>query len=178
MSKIWTVKKINSNYFLLAERRTFICQIGEGGLKEASHKREGDKVTPTGKWRFLSVYYRNDRVSKPRLKKNIKIKKITKNCCWCDDINSNFYNKYVKINSFSSNKICHENLWREDNAYDLIVIISHNFKPTLKNKGSAIFIHCSLPDKRQTFGCVALKMRDLCFLLNNVRKNQYIIIQK
>jgi len=67
-------------------------------------------------------------------------------------------------------------LWREDNAYDIIIIISHNIKPTIKNKGSAIFIHCSFSDNGNTAGCIALKKKDLVFLLKNYKNNIYIKI--
>ena len=69
------------------------------------------------------------------------------------------YNKHININNLQSLKIKHEKLWREDNAYDIIIVISHNDKPTIKNKGSAIFIHCSFSDNRKTAGCIALKRR-------------------
>ena len=70
--------------------------------------------------------------------------------------------------------INHEKLWREDEAYDIILVISHNTKPTIKNKGSAIFIHCSYSDNRNTAGCIALNKKDLFFLLKNLRHKTYI----
>ena len=55
-----------------------------------------------GKWYLKTIYYRSDKVLRPKLKKKniLKINKITKNCGWCDDITSNNYNKYIKINDF------------------------------------------------------------------------------
>ena len=55
-----------------------------------------------------------------------------------------------------------------DSAYDIIIVLSHNVRPTIKNKGSAIFIHCSFSDFKETAGCVALKKRDLTLLLKNL----------
>ena len=74
-------------------------------------------------------------------------------------------------------KINYERLWREDNAYDIIIEISHNNKPTIKNKGSAIFIHCSFENFKPTSGCVALKKRDLIFLTKNLKSDTYIQIK-
>ena len=51
------------------------------------------------------------------------------------------------------------------------------FKPTIKNKGSAIFIHCSFSNKINTAGCIALEKKDLVFLLKSLRRNTYIKIQ-
>ena len=108
---------------------------------------------------------------RPKFKKKnvLKVNKITKNCGWCDDITSNKYNKYIKISNFQSLNINYEKLWREDEAYDIIIVISHNVEPTIKNKGSAIFIHCSFSDNRKTSGCIALKKKDLVFLLENLK---------
>ena len=86
-----------------------------------------------------------------------------------DDVNSNHYNNYIKINKLLSKKLSYEKLWREDNAYDILLEICHNKTPTIKNKGSAIFIHCSFLDKRTTAGCIALKKRDLTFLVNHLK---------
>ena len=74
-------------------------------------------------------------------------------------------------------KINYERLWREDNAYDIIIVISHNTKPVIKNKGSAIFIHCNFEDIRPTAGCIALKKRDLINLIENLRDNVFIKIK-
>ena len=79
----------------------------------------------------------------PKKKNVLKVNKITKNCGWCDDITSDKYNKYIKISDFQSLNINYEKLWREDEAYDIIIVTSHNVEPTIRNKGSAIFIHCS-----------------------------------
>ena len=111
-------------------------------------------------------------------KKNIlKINRITQNCGWCDDIKSIYYNKHIKINNFPSPNIHYEKLWREDNAYDIFIVTSHNVKPIIKNKGSAIFLHCSFSDNRTTSGCVTLKKRDLCFLIKNLKENTCVKIK-
>ena len=178
MSKRWLVVNFNNKYFLKVGSKIYGCQIGEGGLIKAVKKTEGDKSTPTGKWYLKTVFYRSDKVLRPKLKrKNIlKIKKITKNCGWCDDIKSNYYNKHIKISNFKSPELKYEKLWRKDNAYDIFIEISHNLKPTIRNRGSAVFIHCSFSDKRKTAGCVALEKKDLFFLLKNVKNNSYIKI--
>ena len=71
MKKIWSVKKINKKYFLKVSNKFFVCQIGLGGLKNATKKVEGDKTTPIGKWHFESLYYRADRVLIPKSKKKM-----------------------------------------------------------------------------------------------------------
>ena len=178
MQKKWLITNLNKKYFLKVGNKVFRCQVGSLGLKNAAKKIEGDKTTPIGKWYLKTIYYRPDKIIRPKLKKKdiFTIKKITKNCGWCNDIRSNKYNKYVKINNFQSLNFNYEKLWREDEAYDIIIVTSYNLKPTIKNKGSAIFIHCSFSNNRNTAGCIALKKKDLVFLFKNLRRNTYIKI--
>ena len=181
MQKNWFVTHIGKEYFLKANNKVFRCQIGLGGFKKKIKKIDGDKTTPIGKWYLKSIYYRSDRVSRPKLKKKniLKINRITKHCGWCDDIRSHYYNKYIKINNVRSLNINYEKLWRQDNAYDIVIETSHNTKPIIRNKGSAIFIHCSFEDFRTTAGCIALKKRDLMFfLIKNLNSKVYIRIKK
>mgnify|MGYP001169600266 CR=1 FL=1 len=180
MQKNWLVIHLGKEHFLKVGNKAFKCQLGLGGLKNATQKIEGDKTTPIGKWHLKSIYYRSDRILRPKLKKKniLKINRITKYSGWCDDIRSKYYNKYIKINSSRSLNINYESLWRQDNAYDIIIETSHNSKPIIKNKGSAIFIHCSFEDLRTTVGCVALKKRDLMFLIKNIKNKPYIQIKK
>ena len=180
MQKNWLVISLNKKYFLKVGNKVFRCQIGTLGLKNAAKKVEGDKTTPTGKWYLETLYYRSDRVLRPKLKKKnvLQINQITKYCGWCNDIRSNHYNKYIKINKLRSLNTNYERLWREDNVYDIIIELCHNTKPIIKNKGSAIFIHCSFEDFRTTAGCVALKKRDLKFLIKNIKSETYIHIKK
>jgi len=179
MQKNWLVLNINKKYFLRVGNKTLQCQIGSKGLKNAVKKVEGDKTTPIGKWYFRSLYYRSDRVLRPKLnKKNFsKINLITENCGWCDDVNSLHYNKFINIKNILQKNVSFERLWREDNAYDIIIELSHNTNPIIKNKGSAIFIHCSFEDFKPTSGCVALKKRDLIFLIKNLKRDTYIQIK-
>ena len=88
---------------------------------------------------------------------------------WCDDPRSKFYNKEIKLPSLYS----HEKLYRKDNIYDLVVVLNYNFKPIIKNKGSAIFIHVTNKYK-STQGCIALKKEDLIKLLSVIKKNTKI----
>ncbi len=176
----WLVTNFRKNYFLKAGNNYFSCQIGKGGLNGAAKKMEGDKTTPIGKWYLRSLYYRSDKVLRPKIKKKnvLKIKRITKYCGWCDDIRSHYYNKYIIINNTRSLNINYERLWRQDNAYDIVIETSYNTKPIIKNRGSAIFIHCSFENFKTTAGCIALKKRDLMFLIKNLNSKSYIQIKK
>ena len=179
MSKTWIIKRIYKRNFLIVGKKFFNCQLGGKGVISSSKKVEGDKATPIGKFKLNSIYFRKDKVLRSYFKKNnfLKIYQITKNCGWCDDINSSKYNKYVNIKDYLFKNINHENLWREDNAYDIIIVISYNIKPTIKNKGSAIFIHCSFNDYRNTSGCIAVKKTDLIYIIKKLKDNTYLEIK-
>jgi L,D-peptidoglycan transpeptidase YkuD (ErfK/YbiS/YcfS/YnhG family) len=49
-----------------------------------------------------------------------------------------------------------EALWREDDIYDVVVVIGHNDDPVIPGKGSCIFWHLARPDFSPTQGCVAI----------------------
>lgn len=76
---------------------------------------------------------------------------------WCDDPASPCYNKLIILPDAAR----HEELWREDNIYDLIVVVGYNDAPAISGKGSAIFIHLLRPERTPTQGCVALTEEDL-----------------
>ena len=152
---------------LLYDEFKFKCSIGKNG--KTTKKIEGDNKTPRGLYALGPLYYRKDRLFKPSTKlKKIKIKK---NFGWCDDVNSKFYNKPIKINK----KVRHEKLYRDDKKYDLLIPIKYNYKKTKKNKGSAIFLHLTRNYKK-TQGCVAIKEKDMLILLKLISKKTKIRI--
>lgn len=154
---------------LLIDDFKFKCSIGKKGV--CNKKVEGDLTTPKGIFSLGSIYYRSDRVQKPYSK--LKSIRIRKNMGWCDDPNSKFYNKLIKIKK--NLKISHEKLYRKDHKYDFFILIEYNYKNPIKFKGSAIFLHLTknyLPTK----GCVALSKKDLLILLKLIDKKTKIKI--
>ena len=179
MQKNWLVINLNKKYFLKVGDKPFRCQIGAGGLKNAARKVEGDKSTPSGKWPLKSIYYRPDKINLPKLISNsfLTLNKITKNCGWCDDYKSSNYNRYIEINKNGKTfSYSYEKLWREDNAYDIFIEIGFNDNPVISKRGSAIFIHCSFEDLRDTSGCIAILKENLIFLINSTKKHTKINI--
>ncbi len=151
---------------LVIDEFKFKCCIGKKGLKKK--KIEGDRSTPKGTFSLGKIYYREDRVIKP--KKNFLIKKITKNIGWCDDPYSKYYNSEIKIKK----NIRHEKLFRKDYKYDYLLVINYNIKKK-KFKGSAIFIHLT-KNYKPTAGCIALKKKDFLILLKIINKKTKIKI--
>ena len=151
---------IVTNKVLKYKNFLFRCAIGKNGITNS--KIEGDKCTPSGIYSIEKIYYREDRLNIPKL--DFHTIPINKNFGWCDDIRSTYYNKFIKFPfSYSA-----ELLYREDDIYNIICIISYNTNPIIKNKGSAIFLHVANTDYSRTAGCIALKQYDLIELLQNI----------
>ena len=151
---------IVTNKVLKNKNFLYKCAIGKNGITNS--KIEGDKCTPSGIYSIEKIYYREDRLSMPKL--DFQTIPINKNSGWCDDIRSTYYNKFIKFPfSYSA-----EFLYREDDIYNIICIINYNTNPIIKNKGSAIFLHVANIDYSGTAGCLALKQDDLIELLQNI----------
>ena len=146
----------------------FRCALGKNGIRQK--EREGDFVTPKGKYKLIKIYYRADRIKK--IRSPLKKIKIKKNMGWCDDVNSKYYNKQIKINK----KISHEKLYRKDKVYDIVVVLNYNINPIIKGKGSAIFLHVAKKNYKKTQGCIALKKSELLNLVSKIKKNTQIKI--
>jgi L,D-peptidoglycan transpeptidase YkuD (ErfK/YbiS/YcfS/YnhG family) len=93
---------------------------------------------------------------------------------WCDDPHSKCYNKLILL----PHKDHHEKLYRNDNIYDALIVLNYNMKPIIQGKGSAIFIHIAKNKFKPTEGCIALKKKDLLFLLKIIKKKTKIKIKK
>jgi L,D-peptidoglycan transpeptidase YkuD (ErfK/YbiS/YcfS/YnhG family) len=159
---------INKSGLLKYKNLKFRCALGKSGIKEKTE--EGDNITPKGNFKILKIYYRKDRIKK--ITSKFKLIKITKNMGWCDDPNSKKYNQLIKLPTSYS----YERLYRKENIYDLIIVLNYNIKPTIKNKGSAIFIHVANKNFKQTAGCIALKKIDLRKIIKVIDKDVKIII--
>ena len=153
---------------LIYKNLKYRCAIGKAGIKKK--QKEGDNITPKGKFKITRVYYRSDKVK--NISTSIKKIKINKNMGWCNDSKSPFYNREIKLPS----KFSFEKLYRKDNLYDLLAVLNYNTNPVEKNKGSAIFIHIAKKRFKPTAGCIALQKKDLMNLMRVIKKNSKIKI--
>ena len=121
--------------------------------------REGDAKTPLGEYDLRFGFYRADRL--PRPMSSLTFHALQPDDGWCDAPSDPAYNRFIQTPYPAS----HEALWREDGAYDVILVMSHNDSPPQPGLGSAVFIHCRQPDHRPTLGCLALSAPDMWTLL-------------
>ena len=139
--------------------RVVRCALGPAGVIEAQAKREGDGATPLGVWPMLRVLYRPDRGEAPDTA--LPVAPLAPEDGWCDDPADPNYNRPVTLPYPAS---C-ETMWREDELYDVVVVLAHNDDPPIPGLGSAIFLHCAKPGYPPTQGCVALARADLLAVL-------------
>ncbi|MDR3581900.1 MAG: L,D-transpeptidase family protein [Candidatus Pacebacteria bacterium] len=149
--------------------REYQCSLGAGGI--IKHKMEGDRATPAGCFPLRYIWHRADRI--PKIETELPLKALGPNNAWCDDPNDSSYNQPVELPYRAST----EHLWRDDNIYDVIVVLGYNDNPVIPGKGSAIFMHVARKNYSPTDGCVALALDDLLEILGAVKKEDVICIK-
>ena len=145
----------------------FKCVLGKNGV--TSKKKEGDLKTPKGTYSIGPLFFRKDKIHK--VETQLKKIPIKRNTYWCNDVNSEYYNKLITSKKFGS----HEKMFRNDRKYDLVIVINYNTKKIIKKKGSAIFLHLT-NNYKKTQGCVAIKKVDMLILLKIIDKKTKIKI--
>lgn len=144
--------------------------IGKAGI--ARDKREGDHKTPTGSHPIRLVLYRADKIAPPETA--LPLQAIAHDMGWCDAPDHPDYNRPVALPFAAS----HETLWREDDVYDVVVVLGYNDAPVIPGRGSAIFLHVAQPDYAGTEGCVALALPDLLAVLAALGEEANLIVPK
>ena len=145
------------------------CALGKRGI--GNKKKESYLITPKGKYKIKYILYRKDRIKK--IQSKIKKIIIKKNMGWCDDPRSKRYNKIIKLPT----KYSFEKLYKIENIYDIILVLNFNMNPTIKNKGSAIFIHVAKKNYKGTKGCVAISKISLLKIIKELKNNTKVRIE-
>lgn len=154
-----------------AENRVLACALGRQGT--TVFKREGDGATPAHHLlRPLWVYWRPDRGRRPHSR--LDLSPIGQGDGWCDGPAHPAYNSPVRLPFVAS----HETMWRDDQLYDICVVLDWNMVPRARarNRGSAIFMHVAKPGYPPTAGCIALARPDLEWLLAWIGSETQILV--
>ncbi|MFO1032724.1 MAG: L,D-transpeptidase family protein [Hyphomicrobiales bacterium] len=142
--------------------------IGRNG--RTSRKREGDGCTPIGMWKLGELYYRADRLSRP--KSGLFTRPSRRDEAWCDDVSDRRYNLKIRV----AHEGASEGFWRRDCAYDIMAPTSHNTRPRVRGLGSAIFFHLWGERNTGTAGCVALRLADMRKILPRLSRHTVLVI--
>ncbi|MEX2129373.1 MAG: L,D-transpeptidase family protein [Xanthobacteraceae bacterium] len=142
--------------------------LGRSGIR--ANKFEGDGATPRGRFRLVRLWWRADRMPRPRT--NLPTRAIGRDDAWCEDPGDRRYNRAVKLSPSSRA----DRLWRDDHLYDLLIELDHNTRPRVAGRGSAVFIHVAHEGLSPTAGCVALEAPALKRLLARLPTHATIAI--
>jgi L,D-peptidoglycan transpeptidase YkuD (ErfK/YbiS/YcfS/YnhG family) len=126
-------------------------------------KREGDGKSPVGRWLIQSASFRADRLGFRIPHRGLV--PLRPDDGWCDDASHRAYNRPVKL-PFAAG---HEGLWRDDTAYDVVMVTAHNQRPRQRHGGSAIFFHLIHEGATCTAGCIAVSLADMRKILGIVK---------
>lgn len=150
--------------------RPIRCALGKAGVRPAADKREGDGASPRGVWPLRRALYRPDKGPPPPT--GLPLAAIGALDGWCDDPADPAYNRPVTL-PYGARA---ERMWRDDDLYDLLVVLGHNDDPPVRPMGSCIFLHLARPDYGPTEGCVAVARADMLQLLRLARPGDALAI--
>jgi len=142
------------------------CAVGRGGIKV--EKAEGDGVSPVGRWPIRTVYYRPDRIAKPV--SPFPTRAIEELDGWCDDPAHADYNRPVTCPFTAS----HEEMWRQDDLYDIVVVPGKTAAPRGPGAGGAISLHVAGHDYSPPAGGAALARQDLLAFLAQAQPGTHL----
>jgi L,D-peptidoglycan transpeptidase YkuD (ErfK/YbiS/YcfS/YnhG family) len=152
--------KINcSKKSLSISRKSYPCAIGVDGFIPEQDGREGDGKTPLGTYPLRYGLYRADRIEVPETE--LEMHKIREDDGWCDAPDDPAYNRLVRLPYPASV----EELYRDSQVYDVVLVLAHNDNPPIPDMGSAIFIHIAREGYKPTQGCVAISKEDMLEVL-------------
>jgi len=146
-----------SQGWLFAGINTLPVALGRAGIR--ADKREGDGGTPAGQFHPVRLWWRADRLPRPRTA--LPLRRIRPGDAWCEDPADRRYNRAFTRSANEPG----DRLRRDDALYDLIIEIDHNTRPRVAGRGSAVFVHIARTGLTPTAGCIALTRHDFLALL-------------
>jgi L,D-peptidoglycan transpeptidase YkuD (ErfK/YbiS/YcfS/YnhG family) len=137
--------------------------LGQRGTTPA--KREGDRRTPTGTFRFLRTMYG----IAPSPGVHYAYRRVVCGDWWVEDPASPYYNRFhhVRCGSKPPFRTTSEDLSRSPTAYHHFAVVAYNTSPVVPGRGSGIFFHASTG--RPTLGCVSVPLPRLAVALRWLR---------
>ena len=150
--------------------------IGLNGIQDPLTRVEGDATTPAGVYSFGMLFGIKDEPD--GLKKTYK--KLDEDDYWDADINSETYNRYVKGSEMSAdwNMAASEHLIDYKESYNYAAQIKFNENPTVKGKGSAIFMHCIRNGSTSSAGCISISEDKMFTALKMIDDASFVVIIK
>lgn len=144
------------------------AEIGYGDLRDS--RREGDGSTPTGVFGIGDMIYGN-RPNPGGL--HYAYHRLVCGDWWDEDPHSPGYNRFVHApcGTRPAFAALSERLWTETTAYPYFAVMRFNMNPTIRGRGSGIFLHSWVGGA--TAGCVALPRPRLLAVLRWLRPSAH-----
>lgn len=142
---------------------------GRAGI--TADKTEGDKKTPSGLYSFLMAFGLKDDPGS-----RISYRKVQDGDCFVDDVESRYYNQYVKAREREADWRSAEVLKNQGPCYNYALVLDYN-KEHVPGKGSAIFLHCpKVVNDTYTAGCIGIPEERMKTILTRAGENAKILI--
>lgn len=141
---------------------------GYNGL--TADKKEGDRKTPLGDYRFTMAFGIYDNPGSI-----LNYHKVTGSDYWVDDSSSSYYNQLVNSQVVPISWNSAEHLIKIVPQYHYGLVLDYN-SDCVPGKGSAIFLHGYHTTKTWTEGCIAIPEEQMKVLIQNVDENTRIIL--
>lgn len=141
---------------------------GENG--SSKDKREGDKKTPLGTYRFTMAFGILDNPGSV-----LPYRKLTEYDYWVDDSGSPYYNQMVDSRETGIQWKSAEHMAGVSPFYNYGLALNYN-EECVPGKGSAIFLHCTEEGDTGTSGCIEIPEEYMKKLVMEVDENTRITI--
>ena len=142
---------------------------GHDGM--ATDKREGDRRTPVGTYRFTQGF---GILENPGSRLPYKV--LDEEDYWVDDSDSVYYNQMVSTKQITKDWNSAEHLISVMPQYRYSLALSYNTEERIPGKGSAIFLHCFHDWKTWTEGCIAIPEENMKTLVQQLDEAARIVI--
>lgn len=169
--KFYTFEKENGKW---KESFKVAGYVGRSGIADTKNRVEGDGTSPAGVYSFGMLFGIRDNPGE--LQKDYK--KVDNDDYWDGDNRSDTYNQHVRGSEMpaSWNASASEHLIDYKYSYNYAVMVNYNVNPTVKGKGSAIFLHCTHPGSLASAGCISIPESKMIRALRMIDDQAYIVI--
>lgn len=169
--KFYTYEKNNGEW---KEMFKVAGYVGRSGIADTKNRVEGDGTSPAGIYSFGMLFGIQDNPG--ALQKAYK--KVDNDDYWDGDKNSDTYNQHVRGSEMpaSWNASASEHLIDYKYSYNYAAMVNYNVNPTIKGKGSAIFLHCTHPGSLASAGCISIPESKMIRALRMIDDQAYIVL--
>ena len=148
--------------------------VGRSGIADAANRVEGDGTSPAGIYSFGMLFGIQDNPGGLQR----EYKKVDEDDYWDGDRNSDTYNQHVRGSEMPDtwDAAASEHLIDYKYSYNYAAMVNYNVNPTIKGKGSAIFLHCTHPGSLYSAGCISIPESKMIRALRLINDQAYIVL--